>query len=146
MSVYLSASCNATYDVVVLDAGFGLLHTCLEFAKAVGDSDLEITGICHTFGIAPSQNVALCGATLIMHFLVEGSVGCQAHGKPILFEERSLQRESIAMIWARIGVDVHGRVTKLPVGIGCEQQFPWEFLGNVGVVEHGGKMLLYSRC
>ena len=81
-----------------------------------------------------------------MHFLVEGCVGCQAHGKSILLEERSLQRESIAMIWARIGIYVHGRVAKLSVGIGCEQQFPREFLGNVGVVEHGGKMLFYSRC
>ena len=87
---YLSASCNATYDVVVLDAGFGLLHTCLEFAKAVGDRDLEITGVCNTLGITPSQNVALCGVTLVMHFLVEGRVGCQAHGKSILLEERAL--------------------------------------------------------
>ena len=106
MSFYDSA-----HFVAVLNSGLGLLYTGFEFTEPIGYTDSEVSIILGIGIIAPTNDVTLCCAGVIMHVLVEGSIDHQSHGETVVAEERALQGEGIAPPRAGVGIDILRAVT-----------------------------------
>ena len=66
---------DAAHLVAVLDGGLGLLYTGFEFSEAVGYADSEVASVLGIGVVTPAEDVALRGAGVIMHVLVEGGIG-----------------------------------------------------------------------
>ena len=78
---------DAAHHVTILNSCLRLLHTGLQFAETVGDGETEELIVLRIDIIAPSDDVALRGARLVVQILVKRGVGHQAHGETVVAEE-----------------------------------------------------------
>ena len=104
---------DAALEVVVLDGGVGLFHAALEFAEAEGHTEFEIASVLCVDDIFPAQDIALGGARLVVHVLVERSACQQAHGETVLAQEGALQGERIAVPRFAVRIKIHTAVSDL---------------------------------